>query len=48
MIDLAVEAHIRHSETNYDNEFGKGKRKKAIRAELKFEIKAKMSQWKTL
>jgi hypothetical protein len=48
MIDLAVEAHIRHSETNYDNEFGKGKRKKEIRSDLKFEIKAKMSQWKTL
>ena len=24
MIDLAVEAHIRHKETNYENEFGKG------------------------
>jgi len=48
MIDLAVEAHIRHSETNYDNEFGKGKRKKEIRSDLKFEIKAKMSQWRVL
>ena len=26
MIDLAVEAHIRHIETNYDAQFGKGKR----------------------
>jgi len=47
MIDLAVEAHIRHTETNYDNEFEKGKRKKEIRADLKFDIKAKMSSWKT-
>ena len=46
MIDLAVEAHIRHAETNYDNEFGKGKRKKEIRSDLKFEIKKKMSTWK--
>jgi len=46
MIDLAVEAHIRHTETNYENEFGKGKRKKEIRFNLKFEIKAKMSQWR--
>ena len=46
MIDLAVEAHIRHTETNYDNQFGKGKRKKEIRSDLKFEIQAKMSSWK--
>lgn len=48
MIDLAVEAHIRHTETNYDNEFGKGKRKKEIRSDLKFEIKARMSQWRNI
>lgn len=46
MIDLAVEAHIRHAETNYDNEFSKGKRKKEIRSDLKFEIQKKMGQWR--
>lgn len=46
MIDLAVEAHIRHTETNYDNEFGKGKRKKEIRSEVKEHIVAIMKQWK--
>lgn len=46
MIDLAVEAHIRHTETNYDLQFGKGKRKKEIRSDLKFEINRIMSKWK--
>jgi hypothetical protein len=46
MIDRAVEAHIRHQETNYDNEFGKGKRKREIRGDLKFEIKQLMAKWR--
>jgi hypothetical protein len=46
MIDLAVEAHIRHSETNYDNEFGKGKRKKEIRADIKFDVVKIMGNWR--
>jgi len=46
MIDLAVEAHIRHTETNYDTQFGKGKRKKEIRYEVKDSVKWIMSSWK--
>ena len=46
MIDLAVEAHIRHAETNYDNEFGKGVAKKQIRANLKYDILKTMGSWK--
>ena len=46
MIDLAVEAHIRHSETNYDEQFGKGKSKKEIRSDLKFEIQQIMTKWR--
>lgn len=46
MIDRAVEAHIRHIETSYDNEFGKGKRKRAIRAELKPIIDRYVMTWK--
>ena len=46
MIDLAVEAHIRHAETNYDNEFGKGKRKKEIRTAVKSDINAVLQQWR--
>lgn len=45
MIDLAVEAHIRHSETNYDDQFGKGKRKKEIRANVKIDIKKVLMKW---
>ena len=48
MIDLAVEAHIRHMETNYDAQFGKGKRKKEIRSDVKFDIKRVMMQWRQL
>jgi hypothetical protein len=46
MVDLAVEAHIRHSETNYDLQFGKGKEKKEIRADVKFDIQKIMLKWK--
>ncbi len=46
MIDLAVEAHIRHVETNYDSQFGKGKRKKEIRSDLSGVIKSILASWK--
>lgn len=46
MIDIAVEAHVRHVETNYDAQFGKGKRKKEIRSSLSSEIKTIMRSWK--
>ncbi len=46
MIDLAVEAHIRHTETNYDQQFGKGKGKKEIRVEIKSDIHTIMNKWK--
>ncbi|WP_459212064.1 DUF2293 domain-containing protein [Aquimarina rhabdastrellae] len=48
MIDLAVEAHIRHLETNYDDQFGKGKRKKEIRSEVKGDILRVLKQWRGL
>jgi len=46
MIDLAVEAHIRHIETNYDDQFGKGKRKKEIRSDLKSDINRVLQKWR--
>ncbi len=46
MIDLAVEAHIRHTETNYDAQFGKGMLKKEIRAGLSSTIKRIITSWK--
>jgi hypothetical protein len=46
MIDLAVEAHIRHTETSYDNEFGKGKLKREIRSELKTDINQILLKWR--
>ena len=46
MIDLAVEAHIRHTETNYDAQFNKGKTKRAIRSEVKVDITAVMKKWR--
>lgn len=46
MIDLAVEAHIRHTETNYDEQFGKGKGKKEIRSEVKMDINGVLRKWK--
>lgn len=45
MIDLAVEAHIRHAETNYDNQFGKGKTKRAIRSDVKQDISVVLRKW---
>ncbi len=46
MIDLAVEAHIRHTETNYDTQFGKGKSKKEIRSEVRYDINYLLKQWR--
>ena len=45
MIDLAVEAHIRHTETNYDSQFGRGKAKSEIRSEVKRDINAILRKW---
>lgn len=45
MIDLAVEAHIRHTETNYDNEFGKGKKKREIRQTIKTDVVQVLKKW---
>lgn len=46
MIERAVEAHIRHVETDYDTQFGKGKGKREIRADLSYSIKSIMRSWK--
>ncbi len=46
MIDRAVEAHIRHAETDYDNQFNKGKSKRMIRTLVKEDILRVMRQWK--
>lgn len=45
MIDLAVEAHIRHTETNYDSQFGVGKTKRSIRSDVKPYIVSTMRRW---
>jgi len=45
MIDLAVEAHIRHKETNYDNQFKTGKTKRVIRSLVKEDITAVLKKW---
>jgi hypothetical protein len=45
MIDLAVEAHIRHAETNYDNQFGSGKTKRMIRTDVKPYVVSVMRKW---
>ncbi|MDH7446477.1 DUF2293 domain-containing protein [Aquimarina sp. 2201CG14-23] len=45
MIDLAVTAHIRHKETNYDAQFGKGKRKKEIRSDIQSDVSAILRKW---
>lgn len=45
MIDRAVEAHIRHSETNYDYQFGIGKLKREIRTDVKNEVVRIMKKW---
>lgn len=47
MIDLAVIAHIRHLETDYDTQFGKGKTKKTIRSEVKKDIEKVLARWRT-
>ena len=46
IIDRAVEAHIRHAETNYDNQFNKGKSKRAIRVDVKQDIELVLRKWK--
>lgn len=46
MITRAVIAHIRHSETNYDNMFGKGKRKREIRDDVRGDIQRILRLWK--
>ncbi|GAA3511107.1 hypothetical protein GCM10022393_26060 [Aquimarina addita] len=46
MIDLAVEAHIRHAETTYDHQFGKGKLKKEIRADIRSDIDYILNTWR--
>lgn len=46
MIDLAVEAHIRHQETNYDRQFGTGKTKRAIRSDVKQDITSVLRKWR--
>ncbi len=48
MIDLAVEAHIRHIETDYDTKFGKGKGKKEIRSEVKSDITYVLQKWRKM
>ncbi|MHA7057471.1 DUF2293 domain-containing protein [Aquimarina sp. M1] len=45
MIDLAVQAHVRHAETDYDQQFGKGKRKKEIRLDVKSDIHSILKNW---
>ncbi|UTW66384.1 DUF2293 domain-containing protein [bacterium SCSIO 12643] len=46
MIDLAVEAHIRHAETDYDSQFNKGKTKRMIRSEVKSDITSILRRWR--
>lgn len=45
MIDLAVEAHIRHKETNYDSQFNKGITKRTIRSSVKEDITKVLRRW---
>jgi hypothetical protein len=45
MIDLAVEAHIRHKETNYDSQFNTGKTKRLIRSNVKQDITKVLQKW---
>lgn len=46
MIELAVIAHIRHVETNYDSRFGKGQGKKEIRADLNGAVRDILNSWR--
>lgn len=48
MIDRAVEAHIRHQETNYENQFNKGKTKRVIRSEVKQDINEVLQKWRNV
>ncbi len=47
MIERAVVAHIRHAETDYDDLFGKGKKKREIRSDIRPLIKKILFQWKS-
>jgi hypothetical protein len=46
MITRAVVAHIRHKETAYDDMFGRGKRKREIRDDVKADISEVLRRWK--
>ena len=46
MIDLAVEAHIRHKETNYDSQFNMGITKRNIRSNVKQDITKILQKWR--
>ncbi len=46
MINRAVIAHIRHSETGYDNMFGRGQGKREIRSEIRGDIDRVLSRWR--
>lgn len=46
IIERAVIAHIRHHETEYDNLFGQGRRKKDIREDIKPLINKILKKWK--
>jgi hypothetical protein len=45
MIDLAVEAHIRHKETDYDSQFKTGKTKRVIRSAVRQDIETMLKKW---
>lgn len=45
MVQRAVIAHIRHCETDYDDRFGKGKRKREIREDIRPLIKRVLHSW---
>lgn len=45
MIERAVIAHIRHQETNYDDQFGKGRRKREIRQDIQPAIISILKKW---
>lgn len=45
MIQKAVIAHIRHCETDYDDRFGKGKRKREIRDDIRPLIQKVLRSW---
>lgn len=46
IIERAVVAHIRHCETSYDDQFGKGKRKREIRDDIRPLINRIIKDWK--